>query len=177
MTADHPFEKGVEGCDICGQSSELHRLTTDRDDSRLGYGVDEAPIPQHDAYLVLSDAERAAGFVRPVRRSYVHVGPPGPRYELRDLTPEQARYRDRYVKFEPYPEGEAAIGRYWTQEQLDAIGKGCGSVTTMSQAIAETYARNPSFYGATYCVRCQKHLPVGPQGEFVWDGTDERVGT
>jgi hypothetical protein len=46
----------------------------------------------------------------------------------------------------------------------------------MSQAIAETYAREPGFYGATYCVNCQIHRPVGERGEFVWDdGT--KVGT
>jgi hypothetical protein len=53
----------------------------------------------------------------------------------------------------------------------------CGSITTMGQAIAETYARDPKFYGATYCVHCDMHRPVGPDGEFVWDGTDEKVGT
>jgi hypothetical protein len=55
---------------------------------------------------------------------------------------------------------------------------GCGALTTMSQVIAETYARDPGFYGATYCVGCNKHLPVGANGEFVWDdGSDELVGT
>lgn len=54
---------------------------------------------------------------------------------------------------------------------------GCGGKTTMNIAIAETYARNPSFYGATYCVGCSKHRPVGENGEFLWDGTNEKVGT
>lgn len=45
----------------------------------------------------------------------------------------------------------------------------CGHTTSMSQAIAETYSRCPSFYGATYCVHCSMHKPVGPDGEFVWD--------
>lgn len=49
----------------------------------------------------------------------------------------------------------------------------CGGVTTMNRRIAETYAREPTFYGATYCVHCKKHLPVE---EFVWDGTDQKVG-
>ncbi len=31
----------------------------------------------------------------------------------------------------------------------------CGTVTTMNQAIAETYARDPKFYGSTYCVHCR----------------------
>lgn len=54
---------------------------------------------------------------------------------------------------------------------------GCGAVTTMGLAIAETYARQPDFYGATYCVRCQMHRPVGPNGEFVWDGPyDPKTG-
>lgn len=45
----------------------------------------------------------------------------------------------------------------------------CGAVTTMDTAIAETYARDPGFYGATYCVACSMHLPVS---EFTWaDGT------
>ena len=53
----------------------------------------------------------------------------------------------------------------------------CGTVTTMGTAIAETYARHPDFYGATYCVKCQGHFPVGADGEFVWADTDEKVGT
>lgn len=57
------------------------------------------------------------------------------------------------------------------------IHEKCGSVTTMGQAIAETYAADPTFYGATFCVRCKDHFPVGAMGEFVWDGTDIKVGT
>ena len=53
----------------------------------------------------------------------------------------------------------------------------CGAVTTMGQALAETYARDPSFYSATFCCTCCAHFPVGADGEFVWDGTDERVGS
>jgi hypothetical protein len=53
----------------------------------------------------------------------------------------------------------------------------CGVVTKMSQAISETYARNPNFYGATFCVHCRDHFPVGENGEFVWDGTNEKVGS
>ncbi len=78
-------------------------------------------------YVVLSEEERAKGFVRPVRRSYRH---------------------DK-----------------------------CGVVTTMGQALAETYARDPYFYSGTFCCGCVSHFPVGEDGEFVWDGTDERVGT
>jgi len=46
----------------------------------------------------------------------------------------------------------------------------CSSVTTMAEPIALTYAKNPQFYGATYCCHCQMHRPVT---EFRWldDGT------
>lgn len=136
---------------------------------------------QHKSYWVLSESERAKGFVRPVRHTYIHVGIPGPKYTLRDLTPEEAeRYSgEGYIKFEPYPQDgvSRALGRFWTQEQLDKVGKGCGVVTRMGDVLAETYAREPRFYGSTMCVGCKKHLPVGKDGEFVWDGTDERVGT
>jgi hypothetical protein len=54
----------------------------------------------------------------------------------------------------------------------------CGVLTTMGIAIAETYARDPKFYGSTFCAGCNKHLPVA---EFVWvDGdraTTEVVGS
>jgi hypothetical protein len=100
-------------------------LTTDPNDPRLGHGSDDKPRPQQDVYLVLSEEERAKGFVRPVRQSYVHRG-------------------------------------------------GCGTVTRMGLALSETYARDPKFYGATYRVHCSMHRPVA---EFVWDGTDEQVGS
>ena len=156
--------------------------TTDPNDPALGHGADIAPVSQHEKYLVLSEDERAKGFVRPVRTSYMHIGRPGPRFALQELTAEQReRYGDKYVKYEQYPEGEDAIGRYWTQQQLDTVDKGCGAITTMGLAIAETYAANPSFYGSTYCCSCRMHKPVGQDGEFVWvvDGmpTEIRVGT
>jgi hypothetical protein len=104
-------------------------VTDDRNDPRLGRGVDDEPIGgQHEVYLVLSDEERAKGFVRPYRDKYVHLT--------------------------------------------------CGAVTMMGRPIAETYARDPHFYGATFCVRCDMHRPVGEHGEFVWDdGSGQKVGT
>jgi len=102
-------------------------LTSDPNNPRLTRGADTQPVPQAEVYLVLSDEERAKGFLRPVRRSYLHLT--------------------------------------------------CGGITTMGQALAETYAREPTFYGATYCVHCRMHRPVGADGEFVWDGTNEKVGT
>ena len=94
--------------------------------------VPGAPAPidpetgMHGDYYILSDEERAKGFVRPVRRSYIHTT--------------------------------------------------CGVRTTMATKLAETYARDPKFYGATFCVgsNCRTHFPVT---EFTWDGTDEIVGS
>ena len=101
-------------------------VTTDRNDPRLTRGIDESPVPQATTYLVLSEEERAKGFVRPYRDTYRHLT--------------------------------------------------CQTTTTMGRPIAETYAREPHFYGATYCVHCQMHRPVGEDGEFIWsDGS--KVGT
>ncbi len=94
--------------------------------------VSGAPAPidpktgQHKDHWVLSKEERVKGFIRPVRRSYVHSK--------------------------------------------------CGTATSMGMAIAETYARKPSFYSSTFCCGCRDYFLVGETGEFVWgDGT--RVGT
>lgn len=101
-------------------------VTDDPSDPDLTRGSDEIPVQMADKYLVLPKAERQQGFLRSVRRTYIH--------------------------------------------------QVCGAATTMGQAIAETYARNPQFYGSTWCVVCSKHRPVGPDGEFVWeDGS--KVGT
>ncbi|OJB09150.1 hypothetical protein [Burkholderia ubonensis] len=145
-------------------------LTTDPNDPKLS---ETRADGQHEKYLVLSEEERAKGFMRPVRESYVHMGK-RPKYELRDLTPEeQARYAHfRYVKYEAYPDSESPLcGRFWTEADLNS---GCRTVTTMGRALAETYARDPKFYGATFCCRCGAHFTVE---EFVWEGTQEAVGS
>lgn len=98
-------------------------LTTDRNDPCLKNGQKEEG--QNTCYLILSEEERAKGFIRPVRDSYTH---------------------DK-----------------------------CGALTRMPLAIAETYARDPKFYGATFCTGCNTHLPVG---EFTWDdGSNTKVGS
>lgn len=136
------------------------------------------PNGQQKDYVVLTPEERAKGFVRPVRHAYRHAGAVGPRYPLSELDDDEIdRFREfGYVQYEAYPQdaGSSVIGRYWTQAQLDTIGQGCGTVTRISQAIAETYARDPKFYGGTFCCDCGRHFPVS---EFVWEGTDERVGS
>lgn len=106
--------------------------TTDGQPARPGFENASAPAPvkpngQHEAYWVLSEEERAKGFVRPVRRTYLH--------------------------------------------------KKCGTTTTMARSIAETYARDPKYYGATFCVACGKHFPVGEDGEFTWADDGQKVGT
>jgi hypothetical protein len=97
----------------------LTRTTTDPTDPDLGRGSDDEPREQNKAYLVLSEEERAKGFVRPVRDTYTHLE--------------------------------------------------CGKTTTMGLALAQTYARDPEFYGSTYCCSCRKHRPLD---EFEWpDGS------
>lgn len=96
-------------------------LTTDPNDPCLDEG--RKPEGQNACYLVLSEAERAKGFVRPYRDAYTHSV--------------------------------------------------CGTITTMGRALAETYATNPAFYGATFCIKCNQHLPVG---EFTWYEMDGSKG-
>jgi hypothetical protein len=120
-------------------------LTSDPNDPRLTHGADEAPAGMAEVYLVLSEEERAKGFVRPLRRKYVH------RYWLDGRT-------------DPIPDPLTS---------LDGLG-GCGACTVMGLALCETYARDPSFYGATYCVGCQMHRPVA---EFRWDEDGQVVGS
>lgn len=98
--------------------------TTNPNDPDIGRGIDSEETKQHKKYLVLSEEERAKGFVRPLRMAYIHLK--------------------------------------------------CGAETKMGLPLCETYARDPKFYGATYCVGCQKHLPVS---EFVWVEDGEAVGS
>lgn len=50
----------------------------------------------------------------------------------------------------------------------------CGKVTTMCQALAETYAHDPKFYAGTFCCGCRKHFPVS---EFTWVPDGSAVGS
>lgn len=101
-------------------------LTTDPNDPGLRK---IRPNGQQEVYRVLSEEERAKGFVRPVRRSYMHLK--------------------------------------------------CGVVTTMGLALCETYARDPSFYGGTFCCGCGTHFNlVNPDGTraFTWVEDGSGVG-
>jgi len=51
------------------------------------------------------------------------------------------------------------------------IHKKCGGLTKVDRRIAETYARNPSFYGGTFCVHCGVHFDLLKDGErqFTWE--------
>lgn len=50
----------------------------------------------------------------------------------------------------------------------------CGGVTTMGRSLSETYARDPSFYGATFCCHCNAHYPVA---QFTWTADGAVVGS
>lgn len=152
-------------------------VTTDPDDPRLTHGANDEAVPMAPVYLVLPEEERTTGWVRPYRETYRHVGAPGPTHPLLDLTTAQRTTYEKfgYAKYEAFPPEDAPMmGRFWTQEKIDAIGKGCGTVTTMNRELSETYARDPHFYGATYCAGCKRHRPVE---EFVWDQDGTRVGS
>jgi hypothetical protein len=38
--------------------------------------------------------------------------------------------------------------------------KACGMITTMGLALCETYARDPLFYGGTFCAGCHEHFDL-----------------
>lgn len=142
-------------------------LTDDPNDPRLKRGVDNVPGPQNEVYLVLSPTEREKGFVRPLRRSYVHVG------EKFCGKPHQSeRHGELFCTDKPGHEGECTV--YTDAAHFAARQKGCGTVTTMGLALCETYARNPAFYSSTYCAGCQMHKAVA---EFTWSEDGAVVGS
>lgn len=154
-------------------------LTTDPTDPRIRRGgPDTAPVPQNEVYLVLREAERTMGWVRPYRDRYQHVGI-RPKYPTRPVNEKEIEWwgqdPEGLIAFEAYLENRSehpkATGRYWTTSELNS---GCNTVTTMGRALSETYAKNPLFYSSTYCVGCQMHKAVE---EFVWTADGQRVGS
>lgn len=105
-----------------------NRITDDRNDPDLNTSA--GPGEQNKKYLVLSEEERSKGFVRPLRRSYIHVGIGGHEIDPNDMSKH---------------------GR---------TGRGCGTQTRMGLELCETYARDPKFYSSTWCTGCGAHLPV-----------------
>lgn len=135
---------------------------------------------QQKGYIVLSPEERQKGFVRPVRRDYVHVGRRACGKLVKNDGSDKLGGSVRVCLMPPDHEGEC--GAKWIEasqpqqaeaERTHRFG-GCGVRTVMSRDIAETYARDPKFYNGTFCCGCSTHLPLD---EFVWDGTEEQVGS
>lgn len=169
-------------------------LTTDPNDPKLKEGQ-KNETGQHEIYLVLSEEERVQGFVRPYRDAYKHVGRKVEPVEIKgEILSLEEGVKDcsewaknhytkanGYAAYLKYPESESPlVGTFLKIQEYQAIKEkkeyvgGCGSVTTMGKALSETYARDPKFYGATFCCNCNKHLPVG---EFVWTADGEIVGS
>jgi hypothetical protein len=119
---------------------------------------------QHDGYVVLCPDERAKGFVRPYRDAYQHVGLAGRICGK----PKSLTEGVIFCSMEPGHDGECV------QFRSGPIPVGCRTVTTMGRDLSETYARDPSFYGATFCCGCNRHLPVS---EFVWTMDGQVVGS
>jgi len=153
--------------------------TTDPKDPRLGHGSDKEPRPQNPVYLVLSDEERARGFVRPYRDAYVHKGRRVCGRFHKIESPLSAGQVAHVCSMEPGHEGDCTVYSAVTQPELDRLQKtghlrGCDALTTMARPLSETYACNPKFYGSTYCATCRMHRPVN---EFVWDADGKQVGS
>jgi hypothetical protein len=50
----------------------------------------------------------------------------------------------------------------------------CDKVTSMGELAAEAFARDPKCQASTYCHFCGADYPVA---DFLWEGTDEAVGS
>lgn len=87
--------------------------------------------------------------------------------------PRLAPYRSKGRDDEPVPQQAVylalpaeEIAKGYVKPYRDTYRHtACGSTTTMPAATAQTYARDPWFYGGTYCVRCGMHRDLD---EFTW---------
>lgn len=129
----------------------------------------ETATGMQKGYVVLSAEERAKGFVKPVRDTYVHVwrtvcAKMQPSDDKRIGGPRQVCSRKH--------NHTGACGNWWNLAQsfhhkLETSHRvECGAATTMGRSLAETYARDPSFYSGTFCVACKEHFPLE---QFAWD--------
>ena len=87
----------------------------------------------------------------------------------REIVPETGMQKD-YVVLAKEEREKGFVRPVRTEYIHDA----CGGLTRMDLVIAETYARMPKFYNATFCCHCKQHFLLE---EFHWDGTDEIVGS
>ncbi len=99
----------------------------------------------------------------PAAEGSENIGAPQP------IDPETGMHKDYWV----LPEEERAKG-FVRPFRNKYVHNKCGVLTVMGTALSETYARDPKFYGATYCVGCKTHFPVS---EFVWDKDGQVVGS
>lgn len=131
---------------------------------------------QHDGYIVLCPDERAKGFVRPYRDAYKHVGWRIRRCQVTQQEPsdENPHQCNKALTHDGVCSFDTLMLLHGPIEFLHRREGGCGAVTTMGRALSETYARDPKFYGATFCVNCNAHYLVD---QFVWTADGEQVGS
>ena len=139
-------ERKKAGAEIVGGVVAQHRAEASQNIPPVDHSarqlLDGSPVPadrshteirsdgMQKSYVVLSPEERAKGFVRPLRASYIHVGVGGS--EIDSNNPS------RHGRKPP----------------------GCGTLTKMGRALVETYARDPKFYDGTFCAGGRKHFPL-----------------
>ena len=58
--------------------------------------------------------------------------------------------------------------------RLAYVHKTCGRLTHVQPSTAEIFAAHPDFYKTTFCYACASYFPAT---DFVWEGTNEPVGT
>lgn len=90
-----------------------------------------------------------------------------------DPPPEDFDYGERQDdgQYENYP---VTDGEQFVQEiRRTYVHTECNVTTKMSRELAESVARDPSYYTKTFCVGCNEHVPVE---EIEWeDGESWRV--
>lgn len=87
-----------------------------------------------------------------------------------DPPPEDFDYGERLRdgQFENHPKIEE--GEFEQEPRDTYIHEECGGSTTMKGELPESVARDPSYYGKTFCKTCEEYVPVE---EVHWeDGED-----
>jgi len=98
--------------------------------------------------------------------------PPDPAYAELHNAPQPVQSNGQHEDYYVLCPEERAKG-FVRPIRQEYIHDKCHSKTHMGLALSETYARDPHFYGATFCCACGGHFPVA---EFKWlDG--EVLGT